>query len=387
MTDNIAVDTYSFLLENPSYRSMKALSELTRYVSRSFDKSYYETARQLKFRTVEDAHFDWITFGKTEGLEFAYQKDTLLKIILKVKDEPYLLSYWIEYHASIVGYHNIIIMDCGSKSPEFISMLRSFEDKVLILQYDKYYDHLHWVHANVAFFKLIAINCKYLTVLDVDEFLVGLRGDSVSPQHVLTHLRHNNTKIHAGTWLNNLTVPVADDGTFRPDLRIEYALDERAVKFGTMAGKLIARNFMTLPLNYIGHNLGTKEVITHFTRDSFGSIIILHLNRLPLSIVRARSLQHLRAKQALPEEMVTESEIERYLMDVLKKANVEPIIRLYIDRYLGNPDGYTPASRNFVSGLIGSRGEETHKDVGKFFGQFDFVKMLHERKIEFGLAN
>ena len=56
-------------------------------------------------------------------------KDTLLKIILKAKDETYLIDTWIAHHATLVGYENLIIMDCGSQDPTYLEKLKFYASR------------------------------------------------------------------------------------------------------------------------------------------------------------------------------------------------------------------------------------------------------------------
>ena len=86
------VDTYYHMLENPRPRSLSACSEKHEHVSTSFQQDIYEASRQIKFPSLAEAYDDWVMRGRKLGLAFAEGKNTLLKVILKVKDEPFLAS-------------------------------------------------------------------------------------------------------------------------------------------------------------------------------------------------------------------------------------------------------------------------------------------------------
>ncbi len=172
-------DAFWFLLDHPDQRDLTKLDGNIQYVSPHFDRDVYEDARGVSFMNFEDAYDNWRLYGRRQGLEFAPSKNTILKIILKVKDEVDLIDKWIDHHAKIVGLHNIIIMDCGSTDRRFLDKLDAIRNEAVIFQYDKYYDSLHSYDSNKQFFELLKREARYICILDADEFLFGVSGDSI----------------------------------------------------------------------------------------------------------------------------------------------------------------------------------------------------------------
>ena len=114
-------DAFWFLLDHPDQRDLTKLDGNIQYVSPHFDRDVYEAARGVSFMNFEDAYDNWRLYGRRQGLEFAPSKNTILKIILKVKDEVDLIDKWIDHHAKIVGLHNRAGPGCLNSFPRTIS--------------------------------------------------------------------------------------------------------------------------------------------------------------------------------------------------------------------------------------------------------------------------
>jgi glycosyltransferase involved in cell wall biosynthesis len=371
------IDTFSYMLDHPAERRLEVFAKHVEYMTNQFEQPVYEESRKQRFRTTEDAYFDWIHFGKAEGLFFAEGKHTLLKVILKVKDEPHIIKTWIEYYARAVGYHNIIIADCGSTDPAFLEILKQYEQRILILRYENYYNHLHWVHANLDLFKTVLINCKYIAVIDADEFLFGMQGNSISQRAVCETLQHSSEDVLAGTWFENVTIPDTNEG--RCDLRgpLKFSLDETGMKFGTFGGKAIVKSSAVLSVNYVGHNF-FKGVVERITPTSFGRIGILHINKFGPSIVKSRSLMHLKTKGVVPKD-IDDRDITHFLSDLLSAGRNAPIEALYIRRYLGKNDAFREASKTFTTHIIEGLESEENPLFCEAFSGFDFLALLAEK--------
>src|SRR4051794_33813502 len=68
-----------------------------------------------------------------------------LKVVLKTRNEVYLLRKWIDHHLPIVGPHNIIIMDNGSDSDEVLSIYSEFKDEIGVFGFEGGHNFLHVV--------------------------------------------------------------------------------------------------------------------------------------------------------------------------------------------------------------------------------------------------
>jgi|GEM_PF-1639018 len=65
--------------------------------------------------------------------DFTKKTYSTLKIILKTKDEDGLLEHWILYHASIVGFENLVIFDHSSTSEKVKDIYKKYADKLLVI--------------------------------------------------------------------------------------------------------------------------------------------------------------------------------------------------------------------------------------------------------------
>jgi hypothetical protein len=96
---------------------------------------------------------------------------SLLKIILKTKNEDFLLESWIKYYINLVGAENIIILDHNSDLPVVLDLYKKY--KINVTQIPSHWPtpdwvHTVWVRQNKEFLK---DTCYFYTILDSDEFL------------------------------------------------------------------------------------------------------------------------------------------------------------------------------------------------------------------------
>ncbi len=256
------IDAFAFLFDHPDRRDISLVDADINYTGMDFSKEIYEKSRGKRFSTFEDAYRDWVEFGRGEGLRYHEAKDTLLKILVKVKDEADFIEHWIEYHSAIVGYHNIIVLDCGSTEPRFIEILDRYKRKIMIFQYKQYYDDVHWHHANTELFSALSKNCKYLTIIDADEFLFGYLDGKLSSKGVIDVLQRGKEKIYAATWFFNADEMREKNGALDWSNPMRFHLDRWALELGTNAGKVVMLSRMASESKYIGHNLHVREVVS-----------------------------------------------------------------------------------------------------------------------------
>ncbi|MCR5877641.1 glycosyltransferase family 2 protein [Phenylobacterium sp. J367] len=348
-------DTFHYLLDHPEKRSYDLLARNVSYMTPRFDQATYERARGQSFATREAAYQDWIDHGLRLGLEFAPGKDTVLKIVLKVKDEPELLQRWIDYHAAIVGLHNLVIMDCGSQDPEHWAILNRHRGEMLVLPFPDAYDRLHSVGRHKYLYYWLSRSCRYLTVMDADEFLFGFDGTTIAPRHAVDILRASEEAVFAPAWISNAAPPAETDGRIDWSQPIRFALDPASLEAGLVAGKSVIRGADLMQIGYIGHNLHVGRVTTRMTPASFGRIFQFHLSTLGPRISRRRFATHLRTRGALPADVVDEGAIAAHLRGVLAAGHPDPQVPTYIEKYLAADAAPPPApGPTFETRLIGS---------------------------------
>lgn len=365
-------DTYHHLLENPAARHLGRCAEELPHDTPTFSKRIYENSRGRRFFSRRDAYRDWLTVGRPLGLTFSEGMNTLLKVVLKVKDEAYLLPKWMDYYAELVGWHNIVIMDCGSTDEEYLSLLQSFSDRVLIFSYPHYYDNIHNVDFNRDFYRLIARNCRYLCVVDADEFVFGLSGDRIGRDTVAGILSGGHP-IYPGTWYPNVVAPAGRDGSWREPLR--FGIAQKLIAAGTFSGKAIVRSDLCGLIGHVGHNLHVPEVAARIEPEACGRIGILHVSNLGPERVRARALMHLRSKGIVPADMPRES-VGAFLEEAIARGTLEGAGLRYARQALQPVEEGVEEGPTFETNLITGPGTEPNPEFRRHVEAFDFSVLL-----------
>ena len=383
----MCVDTYFHLLEQAEVHAFDQCSNDYEHVTSQFDQSVYKVNAARTFAGTAESYQHWLQIGRSKGLPFAKGSDTLLKIVLKCKDDTEYIQTWIEYHAKIVGYHNIVVIDCGSIDLEYWNILSQYLGRVLVLAYPTYYDRIHDFNNNRDFFDLIAKNAKYVSLLDADEFMFGVYEGRVSAQGVRALLKSSATPLLAGTWFNSISSLPEGCDRLSIDAEIEYAADRNWISWGSVAGKAIVRTDRLSVVEHIGHNLTSASVARSMEAESFGTIGILHINRLSRPIEKKRALRHLRSKGLVALDVVDEAEISKALVYKGQTSSISPIDAHYIKRYLSDGEPVPPTTkcvRLSLSQLLD--GSPTVDQDWSDFQTFDFEALVRRRRAELGEA-
>lgn len=330
-----ANDTYFYLLEQPAQREYELVGSPICYQSKRFDRSVYEQARGRNFESLDSSYLDWLSHGRRLGLQYNRSSNTVLKIILKAKDELELIDKWYQHHAAIVGPENIIILDCGSTDNEYISRLDEYSKYSIVLKYPKHYNDIHHPPSNKSLFELICSNCRYISVLDADEFLFAMRDGALSSFNVIPALESATESGYTGTWLNTQTPIMCRNGKLDWNSNVEITLDREQIIQGTIAGKSILSSSVAMRVEHLGHNMHTQDVVSLFTKSSFGVFFIIHARTLDPAIVEKRTIKHLRTKGVLPPEVSTAESIVQFLTQLkLAGTEIRPDAAKYVEHYL-----------------------------------------------------
>lgn len=371
-------DTYFYLLENPTYRQIGLCGDRIRYQTAKFNPQTYSSSRGVRFRSFEEAYLDWLHCGRQMGCAFNGNEDTLLKIILKAKDEPELIEKWISHHADIVGFSNIVILDCGSTDQQYLSILRKYESQVLIFRYGRYYNDIHSPQANKSFYQLMSRSCRYLAVLDADEFLFGYEKGELSRSAVKNILGSDDEAIFAGTWLNNFAPLKEREGHLAWDEPISLRCFADELVSGTVAGKSIIRSDHIFNVSHVGHNLHVLNVADSMTVNSFGRMFIIHLKNLDHLLVRRRAIKHLRSKAVLPQH-IPDSEVENFLRCLPLGYSVRVDAAKYVEVLL-NPPKPPTSERSAKTKLLFDLDYEFIDELSSGLGEVDFMELLSSRR-------
>jgi len=369
-------DTYHRLLENPSERSLDRCRLDLPHDTPTFSKPVYENSRGKRFFSRAQAYRDWVAVGRGRGLAFNDGLNTCLKVILKIKDDADLLPRWMDYHGRLVGWHNIIVMDCGSTDENYLSALASYEDRVLIFSYPHYYDTLHNVELNRDFYSFVARNCKYLCVVDADEFLFGYQDGTIGRDNVLKILSEGDAPIYPGTWYPNAAVPVDREGGGPWRRPLEFSISPSAIASGTINGKAVVRADICLDIKHVGHNLHVAEVAARIRPDACGRIGVLHVSNLGPRQARTRSLRHLKAKGAVPGDM-PDAAVDAFLDDAMARGALAEAALTYAHAFRrAGEAGADSEGPTFETDLIAGPGIEVNPDFQRPIEAFDFSTLL-----------
>src|SRR5437870_5753461 len=143
------------------------------------DRRQARHLRECRQRTTSGTrsmdHIRWDTHRDACCRSIA--RHATLKILLKTKDDPFLLERWILHHRKIVGPNNLVIFDNMSTHPDVARIYDKYRDTVQIIQYPAFYDSLHDVSACRALYDTLRDATRFFIFLDTDEFLVLIDDD------------------------------------------------------------------------------------------------------------------------------------------------------------------------------------------------------------------
>lgn len=368
-------DTYYDLLEHPERRHLDLCRQDVAHDTPTFSKRVYEDSRGKRFLTRAQAYRDWLAVGRRQGLAFNTGMNTCLKVVLKIKDDASLLPKWMDYYSRLVGWHNIIVMDCGSTDETYLSLLASYADKVLVFSYPHYYDNLHDVAFNRDFYGLVARNCKYLCVVDADEFVFGHRDGTIGRDNVLTILSEGDAPVYPGTWYPNVSVPVERDGGRAWQGPLGFAVSADAIAAGTFNGKAVIRSDICLDVGHVGHNLHVGAVAERIRPSACGRIGVLHVSNLGVRHARERILRHLNAKGLVPGGMPLEA-VAAFLAEATAAGRIAEGDLHYAHAFQRAGDAVVEAGAVFATDLIAGPGTEPNPDFTRAIAAFNFGAML-----------
>jgi len=149
--------------------------------------------------------YNWDT-DKVTIVDKLRSNASVLKLCVKVLDEPLLMESWIQHHARIVGLENLVIADNGSTDPVMLSTYRKYCDLSTIFRFDAPHNQIHWHPRFREFFDVINETCRYFSFVDVDEKLVWIDERSWIADKSIVERMHGNPVdgIIPTTWLINM---------------------------------------------------------------------------------------------------------------------------------------------------------------------------------------
>jgi len=245
------------------------------------------------------AVFQWDHGGSS--FETAGVGQAPMKILLKTKDDKWLLRRWFEHHRQLVGDENLIIFDHGSTDPDVLAFYREIGDRVAVFVFDK--NSIDSVHNTTRFsslYRSLREVCDYFCFLDTDEELRLFDEDlSLIPNE---------------DFLDTVREAFSQGGAFLPTLWLQNThrsensflmRGETDLLFALKWGKPILRT-AHLPEGLINHNVQVAALTKHVS--CFGGFMVYHLKSLIPEQRIAANEQKLKAFGLVPREATAYSD-------------------------------------------------------------------------------
>ena len=369
------IDPYFALLDRPGLRIFGIEGAAIGHRTALFDRCSYQSSTGMIFESDEEAYLHWLTAGRREGYQWADGKDTMLKIVLKARDEFELIDIWIEHHAKIVGYENLIVMDCGSTDPRYFERLAHWSDKVLVLKYWSFFTDIHSASWNRQFFELLAENCRYISILDADEFLLARSGDEFSCEQVKRLLSARQLDVFCGTWVNAACLSWC--GATSISLSLDISPD--LIRAGSFAGKSIVSTRKLFDCEHIGHNLHHPRLFEHVSAASFGELVVVHITGLPATLIRARTLRKLISHAGITAKnpATIEPQVRQLAAAPETPSNLRDYAQLYLSTFAGDPELADPSKPEMTIDPVDG-GVQIVPRLASILSNIDFERLIAE---------
>ena len=264
-------------------------------------------------------HNDWDTDREACCRSIARRRATL-KVLLKTRDDPFLLERWILHHRKIVGPDNLVIFDNMSTHPDVARLYDKYRDTIPIISYPGAHNSLHDVSACPELYDALRRSTRFFTFLDTDEFLVLIDGDLYRDDAGLVDFldAQAESDAHPATWLPN---------TDWRATRFRCGDDFDGLAGGIAWGKPILRAKAGLT-GFINHNAQLDPSL--FAKPFRTNFFVLHLKNLMPEQRISANVNKLRARGfAAPGEGpeaigrrsldgITDRNIIRYVTEIRK---------------------------------------------------------------------
>lgn len=219
--------------------------------------------------------------GRHKLADFTPKEKATLKIVLKTRNEQYLIEKWIRHHSNIVGLSNITIFDNMSDIDYISSIYKAYEPDIRIFLFDGFLDNLHRVNLYPDLYQWLRQSSVYYLFIDTDEYLVCFDGDKfISNAEILEFLPKHNSCVPTATLTNY------------PGCESRYFFSRERFGDSIRWGKPIISSAFDVD-GFINHNIqiGLNAFSTQFP----GNFFLLHMNQVtPVQRIHA-NIQKLKA--------------------------------------------------------------------------------------------
>lgn len=216
------------------------------------------------------------------------RRPAVLKIVLKTRNDPWLLAGWIAHHAAIVGPENLVIADNLSDDPGVLDTLRgAAREGAVVFRFAGFHNHLHDSARFGPLHAALAEAARWRLLVDTDERLVWLeRGRWLADDSLPARLPPAPA---GGAALPGLLLPGLPGEAWRVELP-----EPGPPLVGVVAWGKPAVAGPVLPPGLRCHNIQHPAAL--FAGGAAPRLALLHLNRLLPGRTLATSHQKLVAR-------------------------------------------------------------------------------------------
>ncbi|MCM8738909.1 glycosyltransferase family 2 protein [Azospirillum sp. A1-3] len=241
--------------------------------------------------------FDWNN-DRDRVVERISEIKTDLKIILKTKNDPFFLEWWLDHHENIVGKGGIVIFDNESTDDEVMSIYKKREGELTVVRFSGLHNRIHDSSLFPELYQSLQKSCQFYCFLDTDEFMMRTDGETWSANYKIIEFLKSNfssgARVFNTIWLYN---QIGSRNIFC------CGSDPMAMNDGLLHGKPIISSD-TVIHEFTNHNMQLRP--EHIDGVAPYEIFILHYTRLSSHQRIRANMEKLLARGAVSASMTPE---------------------------------------------------------------------------------
>jgi hypothetical protein len=249
-----------------------------------------------------------------------------LKILLKTKNDRWLLEDWIKHHSGVCGMSSLIVFDNDSDDQSVIETYERLAPELLVFKFSGHHNNLHFIDKNPELYRALAESCEFFIFLDTDEFIQWVDDNGTYNSRILDNLSagfETGGDFVCGIWLPN----VSWDAT-----RYWVGGDQKVLEDGVRWGKPLLKSSV-INTAFINHNIQAREA--GLTAVSCGSLIVQHRHRLYREQRMMSNVNKLRQRRVIVklddslesiQKLISEASdpnVVLYLTEIINLRNVD----------------------------------------------------------------
>jgi hypothetical protein len=210
----------------------------------------------------------------------------VLKIVLKIKDDPLMFERWIAHHLQVVDPSRIIVLDNESTDVSLHRMYGEIPLETTLVSFGGFHNHVHNAERFRKLYDALATSADYAIFLDVDEFLYWCDGTTIRADRSLSdHLaRSDRHALFPGLWLQNrdgsLDEFIAGDVAGRPIFEHGYRWGKSVIPMRRPALKAFINHTIQLLENNTFADIEGGALVFHASRYDAGQRIAANIRKI-----------------------------------------------------------------------------------------------------------